>query len=494
MKLKFGVAAAALLLAACAQLPRELRTEIEDANRRLAQSVSDFNRTNAEVEDDLRRTPGLFSGTAVATAWPAALQAAKAKLDAAGRDRGELEKLLHSSGKQAEARARQLLADQDALRQSAIDSANAIQAQANRWLDFQKNLPYYLGKMKENHDSAHAADLSGISAKVAKAELDWPNKKDDLERRITLLKTAPDRAESAWNTTAPAREAAAAGKVTGPQIAALIDADAALSDAAHPDRGAAQLDDLTGQLYNSWDKILEDLDTQHGSYREKVKLINTRFTDVASHQTKISTDAGWVDVSPAQYRAVEDDLGMAIAHKDAGLYDSEVVTVAQPPGFAYIAPPSAGRNQYGYWSNDGGSNVWHWLPEYLIMRELFWGPSYRPVVLNEYNGYYAAQRLGHTYYGETTPAAPPRYGTHGTFTQQRYAGSRYVQSGGFKSSGYAAHPSAAPPSASPQPHFGDAPSDSSAGKRFGNGSNKPPAGKRFGGSSRPSGKSFGRRR
>ena len=495
MKLKYVVVSGALLLTACARLPRELRNEIEAANHRLDQSVKDFDRTNAEVQDDLKRTPDLFNGTAVANEWPAALRSAKGKLDAANHDRQELDKLAHSSGKQAEQRARQLITDEDKLRQSAIDTANAIDARANRWLDYQRNLPHYLAKMEEEHDSARSPNLTAVAARVEKAELDWPNKKDDLERRLTLLKTAPERAETEWNASAAAREAAANGKPTGPQIATLIEADDTLAEAANPDRQAQQLENLTGQLYNSWDKILEDLDLQHGTYREKLKLINTHFTDVAAHQTKISTDTEWEDVSPSQYRSVENDLGMTIAHKDAGLYDSEATNIPEPPGFAYMAPPSVGRNQYGYWGNEGGSSVWHWLPEYLIMRELFWGPSYRPVYINEYNGYYAARRVGRPYYGETTPTAPPRYGTHGTFTQQRYASSRYVQSGGFRSSGYAARPSAgAPPSSSPQPHFGDAPSENRQGKRFGNGAGGPPAGKRFGSGPRPSGRAFGRRR
>jgi len=65
------------------------------------------------------------------------------------------------------------------------------------------------------------------------------------------------------------------------------------------------------------------------------------------------------------------------------------------------------------------------------------GHSYRPIVINEYNGYYNAQRSGRTWYGQETPASTPKYGSHGTFTEQRYAGSRYVQSGGFKGSAYA---------------------------------------------------------
>jgi hypothetical protein len=214
-----------------------------------------------------------------------------------------------------------------------------------------------------------------------------------------------------------------------------------------------------------------------------------------------------VDVSPSAYHAVENDLGMTIAHKDAGLFDSEAQNQVQPPGFAYIAPPSQGSNQYGYWSHAGGESVWTFLPQYLIMRELLWGHNYRPVVINEYNGYQMARRSGQTYYGKETPASPPKYGSHGTFTAKSYASSRYVQSGGFSGSAYGSSRTATAPrpsssGSSSSPGFSNRGNDSagkrfggsSSGQRFGSGS----SGQRFGSSSRPSpripGRSFGRRR
>jgi hypothetical protein len=213
--------------------------------------------------------------------------------------------------------------------------------------------------------------------------------------------------------------------------------------------------------------------------------VRTHYTDVAAKKTEISSENKWVDVPAPTYRAVENDLGMTIAHKDAGLFDSEAQNQAQPPGFAYIAPPSVGSNQYGYWSHEGGQSVWTWLPEYLIMRELLWGHSYRPIYINEFNGYQTALRSGRTYYGQETPAAPPKYGSHGTFTQQRYANSRYVQSGGYSGSAYASNRSAGS-AASSRPGPSLAPRDEgSAGKRFGGSS----GGQKFGGSS--SGQRFG---
>ena len=208
-----------------------------------------------------------------------------------------------------------------------------------------------------------------------------------------------------------------------------------------------------------------------------------------------------MDVSPSAYRSVEKDLGMAIAHKDAGLFDSEAQTRAQPPGFAYIAPPSQGSNQYGYWTHSGGQSFWTFLPQYLIMRELLWGRNYQPIYINEYNGYSTALRSGRTYYGNETPTAPPKYGSHGTFTEQRYAGSRYVQSGGFKGSAYSSNRTAEPYSAPKS--FRPESNESPVGKRFGTGSGgkgfgSSSAGKGFGSGSRSMprmpGKSFGRRR
>jgi hypothetical protein len=148
------------------------------------------------------------------------------------------------------------------------------------------------------------------------------------------------------------------------------------------------------------------------------------------------------------------------------------------------------RRQYGYWSHEGGQSVWTFLPEYLIMRQLLWGPSYRPIYINEYSGYQTALRSGRTYYGQESPASPPKYGSHGTFTQQRYANSRYVQSGGYNSSGYASNRSAGSASR-PEPGFhpGNSSSENgSAGKRFGGSS----GGQKFGsGSSGSSGQRFG---
>ena len=133
---------------------------------------------------------------------------------------------------------------------------------------------------------------------------------------------------------------------------------------------------------------------------------------------------------------MEKNLGMTVEHKSAGKYDHEVVRVAQPAGYAYIAPRSQGRNQYGEWRSGSGGSFWVFYGQYALMRTLFWGPRYdRPIYANDYDRYSRHHRYGRTYYG-TDATGRRRYGAGGSFTSSRYASSNYNRSGGFKSSRY----------------------------------------------------------
>ncbi|MDP9169934.1 MAG: hypothetical protein M3N54_04900, partial [Acidobacteriota bacterium] len=412
MKNKLGVVVAgALVLAACGGLPRSLRNEIASENEKLQSAEKQVDRYEKNVREEFQ------PGAATSAEWPGRFRDARSKLASARNDAGELARLERSGNKDSVMRAERLLSDEHRLRTAAVEEAEGVEASANRWLDFEKNPQHAAAKMQADYDAVHTFDLAAVEKVVLKAEQDWPAKKPDLDRRLAFLQTLKQKAETQFDTKAP--------------IATLIANEESLSaESGALPRDAAELSALSGQLYNSWDKILEDLDTTNGVYREKVKTVKTHFVDVAEKKTEVSSDVGWTDVSSASYHAVEKDLGMAIAHKDAGLYDSEAQNTAQPPGFAYIASPSVGSNQYGYWSHNEGGSFWTFLPQYLIMRELFWGHSYRPIYVNEYNGYSTAQRMGRSYYGQETPASPPKYGSHGTFTEQRYSSSRYVQSGG----------------------------------------------------------------
>ena len=120
-------------------------------------------------------------------------------------------------------------------------------------------------------------------------------------------------------------------------IATLIQANDVLQrDDDRLTHGAGELRAQCGQLYNSWDKILADLEVAHHGdeivYSEKITTVRTHYVDVAAKKTEVSTDNKWVDVPQPSYRAVENDLGMVIAHKDAGLFDSEAQNTVAAAG------------------------------------------------------------------------------------------------------------------------------------------------------------------
>jgi hypothetical protein len=208
------------------------------------------------------------------------------------------------------------------------------------------------------------------------------------------------------------------------------------SAAALPQR-SEELKSLAGQLYDSWDKVLVDMETRGigaaRAYDQKIRTVRTHLGATTSQEQ-------WVDVTPAAYDAMRNDLGMAVEHKPLGKYDSEAERVAQPAGFAYMAPPSQGSNQYGYWEHrDGGQSFWVFYGQYALMRDLLFNHSYRPLPRDEYEDYRSWHSRGQTYYGRDTEAGgnAPKYGTNGTATQERYSGSTYSHNGGFRDSPYA---------------------------------------------------------
>jgi hypothetical protein len=200
-----------------------------------------------------------------------------------------------------------------------------------------------------------------------------------------------------------------------------------------------------------------------------------------------------VEVSRAQYQAMERNLGMAIEHKPAGKYDIESERVAQPAGFAYMAPPGQ-SNRYGYWNNSGGQSFWVFYGQYALMRDLLFNHDYRPYDRYEYDHYRTYYERRQTYYGNEGASSAPKYGTGGTTTQERYSGSTFAKSGGFKDSKYASKPGGYSDSKYASPGGDRTP------KSFGQHQATPPPSQYRPAPSRPSaprsspGRSFGRRR
>jgi hypothetical protein len=433
-----------VLFAGLDDLPRRQRAEIASEQQSLATAGKQLQKAREEVAADLRAEPDLFRVRAMDSTLPARLTRAESSLRTAEQDMRTLAGFAKANRRADRDKVERLLREEKSLRANAVDEASAVASEARRWLDLKNHLPEQVAQMQRDYQAVRAADLLKVTAVVQKAENDWPEKKSDLESKLVAVTTLPAQAEAQWQGSSEMRRKVASNDLAGLDYSALIgSADALHQESQALPQKTKELEDQSGQLYDAWDKILVDLDVARGGdqryYKEKLRTVRTHFADVAAKKSETSTDERWVEVSPAQYHAVEHDLGMAIEHKSAGKYDSEAERVAQPAGFAYVAPPAQGSNQYGYWDHRGSQSFWVWFPQYLILRDLLYNRYYPPLTAGEYYDYHSTWSRGRTYYGyeQSGGTSVPKYGTSGTHTQQRYGDSTYSRSGGYKDSRYA---------------------------------------------------------
>jgi hypothetical protein len=433
-----------VLFAGLDDLPRALRTDITSEQKSLATAQQQLAAARSELTNELRAEPDLFRVRSLDSRLPARLTGADNSLQTAARDLQTLAGYAKANRRGDRDKVSNLLREEKKLRSAATDEVSAVQSEAKQWIERKKHLPEQVAQMERDYQAVRSANLVNLTNAVQKAENDWPEKKSDLESRLVGVATIPSDAEKQWQGSADMRRKVAANDLAGLDYAGLIGA----ADGLHQDslaipQKSKELEDLSGQLYDSWDKILVDLDTARGGdqklYKEKIRTVRTHFIDPAAKKSETKTNEGWVDVSQAQYQSVEHNLGMAIEHKSAGKYDAEAERVAQPAGFAYVAPPNQRSNQYGYWDQRGGQSFWVWFPQYLILRDLLYNRYYPPLTAGEYYDYHTTWRSGRTYYGyeRSGGVTVPRYGTAGTHTQQRYNDNTFARSGGYKDSKYA---------------------------------------------------------
>jgi hypothetical protein len=105
------------------------------------------------------------------------------------------------------------------------------------------------------------------------------------------------------------------------------------------------------------------------------------------------------------------------------------------------------------------------------MRDLLFNRDYRPLDRYEYEDYRAYRQRNQTYYGRDEANSSPKYGTQGTTTHDRYAGTTFAQKGGFKDSKYASKPGGYRDSQYSTPAMRN-PGGDSSGRTFGSGSNR----------------------
>jgi len=375
-----GVLIVVVLFAGLDNLPRNLRAQIDPERRALAAAQTQLRAGQDEVLRDLQTEADLFHAIPASQQWPEQLSKDLGDLQLAGHQMEQLTALEKQNRRQDRAQVESLLAQERGLRTGALAQASAIQKEAAHWVDAKRHLPDELQQMERDYGIIHNFDLAPIAATVQKAETDWPEKQADLESRLASIRGIENQSDTLWQSTYNSRKQVVAGDLAHVDIPTLIGAaDSLQTSAAGLPKQSEDLKSLSAQLYNSWDKVLVDMETHGSEYDQKIRTVQTRYADASAKSGEIGSDEKWVPVSEATYEADKHDLGMAIEHKAAGKYDVEAERVAQPAGFAYVAPPSQGSNQYGYWDHRGGRDFWGFYGQYALLRDLLFDHKYQPI-------------------------------------------------------------------------------------------------------------------
>jgi hypothetical protein len=445
-------------------LPRELRSQVKAEKSALDTAQSNLRAAKADVSSQLENEHDLFRGIPASAQWPGQLNDASRDLDTAAVDMSQLTALEKQNRRGDRQRVEDLLSHERGLRSVAATRAESIRKDAAHWVALKQRLPEELEQMDRDYRAIQAFDFAAAAAAMQKAGNDWPEKRSDLESRLSSLRASVGQADTLWQSSAEARQQAAAKQFTNLDYGTLLNAAETLhtTTAALPQK-TRELQALTGQLYTSWDKVLVDMRKRGGEYDQQIRTITA-----PQGGTTASNDQ-WITVPRGIYEAGQNNLGMAIEHKALGKYDSEAERTAQPAGFAYMAPPGQ-RNQYGYWENRSGHDFWVFYGQYALLRDLLFNRDYRPLDRGDWEGYRSSRQRGQTYYGDSDRGA--RYGTQGSTTQDRYSGSTFSKSGGFKDSKYASKPGGYRDSQYASPSSRK-PESERAPRSFGSGSNRP---------------------
>ena len=140
------------------------------------------------------------------------------------------------------------------------------------------------------------------------------------------------------------------------------------------------------------------------------------------HKYKIMEDG---KITTTQWQTVDnkffwdnyDNLGMALATKPLGVFESETNKIAEPAGLALVAAPvmvngkPTGSNQYGSWqTNSSGNSFFHYYGMYRMAGDLIGGGLYG---YNDYD-HYSRRNRSKSYYGSNR-----QFGTGGSRTMKQ---------------------------------------------------------------------------
>jgi hypothetical protein len=376
------------------ELPRGIRQSAQAAGTQYSADRLHFEAQRAAIESALRSEPDLFRTRA--EEWRKRLAAAERSIQEGQTEASSLRSLLEADRREDRQKVQTAVAHLGSLRTSYTGPVDEIRKEAETWLQYKRDLPNQLSQMQSSYQALTEFDLEAATAPARKAITDWPAKREDLQSRVAALSELKSEGGRVWQSSGELRKTAEAGNHESLDYAALFQSAARIKQIAQqlPER-ANTVNQLAGQLYVSWDKLLLELDEENRE-RQRVRIIQTRFPDATLQNGATASQEKWEAAGRSVAEDADRSLGMVIERKPAGKYDSEAERTIQPAAYAYVAPPGQ-ANAYGSWSN----GVWHWLPQYLILSQLLRGASQPPISTGDWLGYDRARRRGDVYWGRT---------------------------------------------------------------------------------------------
>lgn len=144
------------------------------------------------------------------------------------------------------------------------------------------------------------------------------------------------------------------------------------------------------------------------------------------------TKTGWEPVNETTYEELYDYLGMDVVAKPYGYFESERITVATPPGLAFVGMP-----YYGRWrSGPAGADYWEWNDEYdeLFDIDIDVGKKHR-YTRTSWENWRRVYRRKMPYFGSSEDDTRI-FGTLGAHVRRspRFSGTHFAQSGGLAAS------------------------------------------------------------
>ncbi|MCA9539576.1 MAG: hypothetical protein KC620_11850 [Myxococcales bacterium] len=271
-------------------------------------------------------------------------------------------------------------------------------------LGYKTNHDALLTSAREQITAAQALlDDAAFFERIELAGTSYPDAKVELDKRRDALQAHARQIVS----TGGKLEAVAAAQP--PQYIEVGSAAEAISTAhGRLVEMKAELESDLASLQTSIDRVLIDMKEDGGRYYHKYRVI----------ENGASRETDWQEVTRSVYQQHREHLGMAIYSKPEGKLASQAETIAAPPGYAYV-----GNTRYGYWEQRNGQSFWVFYGKYALMRDLLWGPGrYRPVIQGDYRTYRRTVSSGQSWFGKNK-----EFGSKGTETKARYAGSKYFQ-------------------------------------------------------------------